>query len=402
MNAVVVCNFDILDHPNSENAFFYSKILTELGYKTFLIGYDWRKEDISQYKQDNIECINIGFRVREKKIWQRIFERTKKVKKSINKYQTIYSEASIIIYLGDECGKVFFSIKKINPRAITICQICEWYNFRRIFEGTSCVKDFFIRTHRFIQNCSTRSFILVKNRNILTVSRLLKERYEQRKCICLQIPNLVSTEVSKIVQKDTNKLLFGYFGSPGIHNNKDLLNKIIYGIDLLTNDERSRIQFDIYGVTDSFLKKNCEIPQDLLVRLKDCIFAHGKIEKKQIKSIIQNFDFTLLLRADNYSMNSGLSSKMSESMSNGVPLITNLTSNMGDYIQDGYNGIVCMDSSPLAMAEGIRKALALSNKELYEMKCNSLISAKKFFNYKTYINDMKAFIKKIEQEEKNA
>ena len=70
-------------------------------------------------------------------------------------------------------------------------------------------------------------------------------------------------------------------------------------------------------------------------------------------------DFTILLRPVSRFSLAGFPTKLAESMACGVPIIGNLTSNIGDYVHKGVEGVLVANETPEAFAEGLLRARAL-------------------------------------------
>ena len=120
----------------------------------------------------------------------------------------------------------------------------------------------------------------------------------------------------------------------------------------------------------------------------------GQCENKTAQNEIQNSDYTILLRDSKTSTNAGFPTKVSESLSLGVPVITNLTSDIGDYVINNVNGIVV--PGPTSMEETIRiidGAINEGNKKSLKLKENT-INQSPFF-YMNYVERMSSFLDKL-------
>jgi len=79
----------------------------------------------------------------------------------------------------------------------------------------------------------------------------------------------------------------------------------------------------------------------------------------------------------------------------GCPVITNNTSDISDYIKDGYNGYLISNASAKELQKLLIHVSKLSRRELDQMKTRAKETAKEKFDYSNYIEKMKAFITKI-------
>lgn len=68
----------------------------------------------------------------------------------------------------------------------------------------------------------------------------------------------------------------------------------------------------------------------------------------------------------------------------GTPIMSNVTSDIGMYIEDGKQGIILKENSREAMIEGLERAMQLSIEERMEMRqeCNQL--AANSFDYRLW------------------
>ena len=92
-----------------------------------------------------------------------------------------------------------------------------------------------------------------------------------------------------------------------------------------------------------------------------------------------------MIRDDTLKNRAGFPTKFVESISCCTPLITTLSSNIGDYLFDGHNGFVVDDKHPLS--EVIEKVAKLSVEERVRMKryCRENNS----FDYHHYTEELK-------------
>ena len=107
---------------------------------------------------------------------------------------------------------------------------------------------------------------------------------------------------------------------------------------------------------------------------------HGRVSHSEAVRFVCEADFQMLIRENTLKNTAGFPTKFVESMSCCTPLIATLTSNIGDYLQDGVNGFIVSDEHPLR--EVLKKAASLSSAEKIKMKeaCKSF----ECFDYHSY------------------
>ena len=122
--------------------------------------------------------------------------------------------------------------------------------------------------------------------------------------------------------------------------------------------------------------------------LGDKVKFFGPMSNKEVQQHISNSDYTILLRDSKTSNNAGFPTKISESISLGVPPITNITSDIGCYIKDGVNGIVVSD--PQDIQSICDKIAAMFNEDLQESLRQGAVNTEGFY-YISYAEKFKAF-----------
>ena len=78
--------------------------------------------------------------------------------------------------------------------------------------------------------------------------------------------------------------------------------------------------------------------------------------------------------------------------SSGTPVICNLTSDLGDYLIDGYNSYIVNNVNKQEIFEVFNKVLNVNLSKRKELYLNARNTAEKYFNYKNYENSVINFI----------
>ena len=179
---------------------------------------------------------------------------------------------------------------------------------------------------------------------------------------------------------DAKKTRFFYSGTPG---NKDLLWEMIKGFDHLDAEHKSRIEVNVFGVDEAFAKK--KLPPFLWQATRPFLNFHGTVGRDKIHSEIACSDYSILLRNDCEEFaKAGFPTKVVESLFFGIPVVTNLTSDLGHYLKDFYNAVIAKGYDYEAFAEAVRAAVDVPPEKLLELKknarntCLSSLTAKAF------------------------
>ena len=88
----------------------------------------------------------------------------------------------------------------------------------------------------------------------------------------------------------------------------------------------------------------------------------------------------------------GFPTKIAESLALGTPVIINITSNLGDYIHDGVEGLICSDHSVGVLIVALKKALILSRDKKIQMRNRARKQAELSFDCIKYSQVLKEFI----------
>lgn len=230
----------------------------------------------------------------------------------------------------------------------------------------------------------TNTKLIRKPMYVYAISRYLQEYYLGKGLKTLRVPVIMDSKeyCPKIVQDDVIKIV--YAGSPA---KKDYLRECIIAFGDLTNEERERIEFHIYGADEKYVE-DCLSEKQI-----SKIIAHGRVAREDVTRALAMSDFSILLRPENERYTkAGFPTKSVEAMMNGCAMICNLTSDLGMYLKDGKNSIIVENCSSEAMTQALRKVLKLNRQEINEVKENAHKTAKDYFDYRIWISAVKEFI----------
>ena len=154
------------------------------------------------------------------------------------------------------------------------------------------------------------------------------------------------------------------------------------------------IGFSKEDLIKMFLPSLQKTYEDKLVFLGDHISFIGLCSNKIAQFQIRQLDFTILFRDSKTSTNAGFPTKVSESISLGVPVIVNDTSDIRVYIKNKYNGFIVsnIDDHQILMKE-TQAIMNLSKNEIISLKKNAIASNP--FYAKNYSYAFKAFFDSI-------
>ncbi len=191
---------------------------------------------------------------------------------------------------------------------------------------------------------------------------------------------------------ELKRITFLYAGTPD--NRRDLLANIIQAFTLLSQKHQDRCLLIVCGISPEKLIENEGLKKDVYESSLKFSLYLGRISKNELYSFYHNIDFTLLLKDPNRQFSkAGFPTKMSESFSIGIPMITNLSGDIGHFLVDGYNGYLSEDYDPISFSKQLKRAIEEYDQKHNEMVKNALQTAYESFDVDNYSLAFDNFLK---------
>ena len=368
------------EHPNAVRIANLGLIFKALGYKVTLVGFDSNGDRETEYK--GMRCVIFNQRT-----GGGLTNYLKREREALNNIKTFFKEnecPQVIVSGLFNCKLQRFLISFAKAQNVKMIEtVCEWYD-RTAFQGV-------VGVFKYINNRYSMYRQFVRVGNIISISTCIEKYYKSKGCNVVVIPTIADFDEydNLAIYNKNEKRIITYAGSPA---KKDFLLNILKAIDLLNESERNTIELHIYGLEEKQLLE-LGLSRAFIERHRDTVFSHGRIPYKEVKNRLAESDFTILLRPNKRYANAGFPTKVGESMACGTPVITNLTSDLGNYLLDGENSIISRDETVDECAFAIRRAISLGDSALYKMRLEALNTAKQRFDYKSYINHMHVFLR---------
>ena len=220
---------------------------------------------------------------------------------------------------------------------------------------------------------------------VISISSYL-QNYYNKVCNTICVPPLIDLKDTKwkAIEQDSensDNINLIYVGSPGA-GTKDKLGLILKALnDVKIKRPAITFSLDIIGMNvEQFKEVFKEDPS-----LFDFVTFHGRMPNIEALGFLKRADYTIFLRENNLICTAGFPTKFSESIACGTPVLTNLTSDLGIYLQDGKNGFALDISSHNNLVESIYKALSVSREQINKMKdwCRN----EKTFDYHSFVEE---------------
>ncbi|MGN6600257.1 MAG: glycosyltransferase, partial [Actinomycetes bacterium] len=170
---------------------------------------------------------------------------------------------------------------------------------------------------------------------------------------------------------------------------KDAVGNVIRALALLDEPERSRFRFVLAGSSEADVRASLgEDAAEVLAETASLLDFKGFLPRPEVRALLTTADYTVLLRPDEPYANAGFPTKFAESLALGIPVIANLTSDIGHYLHDGVEGYVCPDHTPRSMADTLRRILQEHRYPNTEMRAAAATTGRQAFSTRAYVQEM--------------
>jgi glycosyltransferase involved in cell wall biosynthesis len=264
-----------------------------------------------------------------------------------------------------------------------IADIVEWQNPSQLPGGAFGVS--------FLNIELSMRYLYPKCNGIISISSYLSEYYRRHGCPVVQIPPTI--DFSQMATPDpsrspiSNNLTLIYAGDPG---KKDLLQPVLEGINMVDGG-RNRVNLIVLGPSADQIRNLFYQGRQLPPSIK----VLGRVPQGEVTKLLKNADFSVLLRPKMRFATAGFPTKVVESMANGVPVIGNITGDLGCYLRDGINSLVCRDHTAEAFAEALDRGLRMSADDLKRLRLAARSDAEHSFDYKYYSEQLLTLLDKV-------
>ena len=311
-----------------------AKVFREVCHEVSFLGWDgkYRNEDLCEdgkYRVDGFEYFITNELISTGSLLNRMLSKRHRGEKSLSLLNQMKQLPDLIILYNASNGWTKKMIQFCDEHGIYLANdITEWYdnNELRISDIWSNFKNM-TKTQR-------------KVKNKIVISSFFDNYYTESNNLLL--PPLCDSQAEKwngTVENERVQSFDGvtliYAGNPA---RKDCVHTVINAVNTLANAGK-KIRFIILGTTRKDYIKHY---RDKLLsnNLHDNIIFLGRISQDLIPAYYKKADFMVLLREPSRKNMAGFPTKFAESMTAGVPVIANATSDIANYIQYGKNGFL--------------------------------------------------------------
>ena len=161
---------------------------------------------------------------------------------------------------------------------------------------------------------------------------------------------------------------------------------------LQLREEGINISIDIAGVAFKDILAYESIQRRGLQESPSGINCFGRMSHFDSIRLVMKSDFSVFLRRDARYANAGFPTKFVESIGVGTPVIANLTSDLGNYLDDGETGFVVADCSVEELKRSLMRAHLVSASSYEAMREKSRKLAESRFDFRQFSTGFSDFL----------
>lgn len=276
---------------------------------------------------------------------------------------TSFIESKIIRYCRSEHIRVFGDVT-------------EWYEART----PKGKKDLFPYVNALSVDRRIRK-LDQKLDGVIAISRYLYDYYSKQGVSLIRIPPIFHYDRHYLDTDGECKTIL-YAGSPAV--GKDEIGILIDALKAV-NRENVMLKLVFVGVNK---------PEDADALEKYGITFRPRCDTDQVIEYVRASDFTVLFRREKRFAKAGYSTKVAESLFNGVPVLCNEIGGTDTDIENGKNGIKIKGLSMEDVYEGLLQIARLNREESAEIRRNCRMIGDRLFNADHYVEQIDAFLRK--------
>lgn len=218
---------------------------------------------------------------------------------------------------------------------------------------------------------------------IVVISTALEKRFSGVARSIIRIPILCDADViddraiSRLNPDTPFKICFAGY----IKYEKEGFNILYESLHLLKQNQS--VELYLYGK----LEETDRVLMERLANeygLRSNVFYMGNIDPERLPEEFRKYNLLILPRSLNKRTKFGFSTKLSEYLVSGIPILVTDVSDNALYIKDGFNGYIVPPGSASAMADKIQKIIREYNWQSSEVVKNAYNTVREDFDYRLY------------------
>lgn len=279
---------------------------------------------------------------------------------------------------------------------LRILLFCKRYNIRLIHDITEWFSNDELHLTDILPNYLNMTFLQRRVKNKILISSYLNNYYSESNNIILPpLCDKYDTKWNGVLNDDNridefDGITLIYAGSP---LKKDYLHVIVNAVERLIS-EGEKIRLLVLGVNK---EKYTDDYSDLLTtrHLHDNIKFLGRVSQDVVPAYYQKADFMVLIRQPSRKSHAGFPTKVAESITAGIPVITNDTSDLKTFVIDFKTGFIVDGYDENSLIDCIKNKVLISTRSSIEEMKRITKDSNKGFDYRTYSTRVSAFLERI-------
>lgn len=271
---------------------------------------------------------------------------------------------------------------KINNVTL-IPDLTEWYGIDGNFSIGKWV--------RFILHQWRMLYLNKKCKNKIVASSFLDRYYKKSNNFLLPFVTIDVLNFKKQQNLNIDTIKFVYAGSPGENFSKDRLDIVLKSFAKV-KEMHSNFVLNIVGLTKENLLAINRVKKEVQF-LDQHLNCFGRLDNIACVNVIKQSDIVVFARDVNRVTSAGFPTKVFEAFKYGVPVLTNRTSDIDNYVKNNYNGFLTQEPNVKDFFNAIKLIVSLDIKSLEKIIDNC--RSENPFLYKNYMNKTELFFKKI-------
>lgn len=305
--------------------------------------------------------------------------------KTHNELKLIYSKVFIIAYNYPPVA--FYKLIQFSKKnkIQLVADITEWY----AFQGDKNIYSVI----RWALNEWKMRFLLKKCYHFIFATSYLEYLFKSKNIVIMPFVTSKASERTSLI-KHNNNVVYTYAGSPGHNFAKDRLDIIIMAFLELKKKSNTFI-FNVIGIHNDF-SEDKKINK-LIKALGNNIKFYGRLTHEKTVQIIKQSDYLVFARDISRVTKVGFPTKVFEAFKYNIPVITNDSSNLSNYISS-ENGILLKENSVKAFFNAFIK---IDSDKSIKILHKKNISKSNPFRSENFEREFSVFLEKIYKSESN-
>ena len=362
------------------------KIFNELGFSVYYLGLDRTLKEKIPVRLPGNSSDNFKFY-------------SSQYPSGLSKWISYLCGIKEILKIADEIPGLEY-IVAYNYPAIALDRLNKWCKARNIGLIADCTEwyepqgNLLFKMIKGFDTSFRMKTVHPKLDGVIAISKYLYSFYNERMGNVLQLPPLVDSASDKRKSNCTNtsdKLVLVYAGSPG-KGSKDRIDAILGALSIIKAISDIQFSLHVVGLTQQQYIEDFGA-ESLPPELDANVVFKGRLSHTDTLNEIKCADYSIFVRDSNLVNTAGFPTKFVEALSCGTPVLTNESSNIGDYLKNGENGYILDNSTSETLVQTLSVALSQKKEKINAMKM--MIRSTNTFDYTNYIKPVETFLNSI-------